>query len=278
LRALPLHPGARGLEDDCAVIEVGSETLVLTHDMLVEGTHYRAGADMADVAWKLVATNLSDLAAKGAQPLGVLIGHMLGTDEARFVDGLGESLAHYGVLLLGGDTVSGDGPKAHGLTAIGRATHTPVPSCGGAKAGQAIYVTGELGAAMLGFEGDARFASAYNRPHAMLEEGRALAPLVGAMMDVSDGLLLDCWRMVSASANVAFELESAAIPVVDPARCDECLRWGDDYQLLFTADPAATLPVAAKRIGSVTAAADGAPLRLDGSALTPAGGLGYRHA
>lgn len=276
LRALPLHPGARGLEDDCAVIRFGTETLILTHDMLVEGMHYRAGADMADVAWKLVATNLSDLAAKGAQPIGVLIGHMLGHDDKRFVEGLGEVLARYDVPLLGGDTVSGDGPKAHGLTAIGRATHTPVPSRAGAKAGDAIYVTGTLGAAMLGYEGDARFAEAFNRPHALLEEGRALAPLVGAMMDVSDGLLLDCWRMATASTFVAFELERELMPVADPARREECLRWGDDYQLLFTADPQIALPVAATRIGQVTVA-DFAALRLDEDILTPANDLGYRH-
>lgn len=276
LRGLPLHPGARGLEDDCAVIEVGPETLILTHDMLVEGTHYRAGADMGDVAWKLVATNLSDLAAKGAQPVGVLIGHMLGHDDQQFVAGLSEALAHYEVPLLGGDTVSGDGSKAHGLTAIGRATHTPVPSRAGAQVGQGIYVTGALGAAMLGFEGDARYAKAYNRPDALLEEGRALAPLVGAMMDISDGLLLDCLRMACASEDVAFELERSAIPVVDPDRLDACIRWGDDYQLLFTADPAIALPVAATRIGWV-AAANSAPLWLDRTSLTLADGLGYRH-
>ena len=77
LRSIPLHPGARGLADDCAVLDFGGEALVLTHDMLVEGTHYLPGADMADVAWKLVATNLSDLAAKGAEPLGVLLGNLV---------------------------------------------------------------------------------------------------------------------------------------------------------------------------------------------------------
>ena len=78
LRRIGTHPAARGLDDDCAVLELGSETLILTHDTMVEGVHFLPDADPADVAWKLVAVNLSDLAAKGAEPLGVLLGYMLG--------------------------------------------------------------------------------------------------------------------------------------------------------------------------------------------------------
>ena len=70
------------------MLEIGGETLVLTHDMMVEGVHWLPGQDPADVAWKLVATNLSDLAAKGAEPVGVLLGYMLGADDLRFVEGL----------------------------------------------------------------------------------------------------------------------------------------------------------------------------------------------
>ena len=127
LRALAHHPAARGLADDAAVLEVGGEALVLTHDMLVEGVHFLSTADWADVAWKLVATNLSDLAAKGAEPLGVLLGFMLGEEAGRFAEGLAEVLDHYGVPLLGGDTVSGGPPRSLGLTAIGRATG-PAPT------------------------------------------------------------------------------------------------------------------------------------------------------
>ena len=74
LRHLATHPAARGLADDCAVLEIGGETLILTHDMMVEGVHWLPGQDPADVAWKLVAVNLSDLASKGAEPIGVLLG------------------------------------------------------------------------------------------------------------------------------------------------------------------------------------------------------------
>ncbi len=275
LRALPLHAGARGLMDDCAVITIGAETLVITHDMMAEGTHFREGADMADVAWKLVATNLSDLAAKGAEPVGVLLGHMLGRDDARFISGLHEALEAFGTPLLGGDTIAGRGMRTVGLTAIGRATHTPVPARSGAQAGDAIWITGPVGRAMLGFEGDPAHLATFNRPVPRLAEGRALAPQVTAMMDISDGLLLDAFRMAEASG-VTLALDREAIPVADPEYRDACMRWGDDYELLFTAPPAASLPVPAYRIGTVTARA-AAPLLLGDTALTDPARLGYRH-
>lgn len=280
LRVLASHPAARGLADDCAVLEVGAETLILTHDMIVEGVHVLPGADPADVAWKLVATNLSDLAAKGAEPLGVLLGFMLGPDDARFVAGLEEVLAHYGVPLLGGDTVSGGPPRAYGLTAIGRATHRPVPSRSGARPGDALYVTGPLGAAMMGFEalrgetgGD---SAAYRRPTPRLTEGRALVPLATAMMDISDGLLLDAARMARASG-ATIAIDGARVPLAAPEeRRQDALRWGDDYELLFTASEDIKLPVPACRIG-VVRSQEGAPLLLDGKPLTEADGLGYEH-
>lgn len=275
LRNLPLHPGARGLLDDCAVLHIGGESLVITHDMMVEGTHFRADADMADVAWKLVATNLSDLAAKGAEPVGVLLGHMLGTQDARFLEGLREALDTFDTPLLGGDTVAGRGTRSLGLTAIGRATHTPVPSRSGARAGDKVYVTGPVGRAMLGFEGVPEHRAAFERPVPRLAEGKALAPIVTAMMDVSDGLLLDAFRMAGASG-VTFVLDQAAIPVADPARATEALRWGDDYELLFTAPASTQLPVEAQEIGKVIAHGD-TPLMLGGEALGDPASLGYRH-
>ncbi len=273
------HPGARRLDDDCAVIEFGGEALVLTHDMMVEGVHYLPEQDAADVAWKLVATNLSDLAAKGAEPVGVLLGYMLGRDDARFLAGLREALEHYHVALLGGDTVGGKGAQALGLTAIGRATHRPVPSRSGARPGDRLWITGPVGAAMLGLEalrsgsGD---SLAYRRPAALLAEGRALAPHVGAMMDISDGLLLDAARIARASG-VTLAIDGAAVPIaVLEARRGEALRWGDDYQLLFTLPADMEPPIAAFPIGRADAAGD-VPLMLDGAALSEADSLGYEH-
>jgi thiamine-monophosphate kinase len=280
LRALAHHPAARGLGDDAAVLEIGGEALVLTHDMLVEGIHFLPGQAPADVAWKLVASNLSDLAAKGAEPLGVLLGYMLADNAAEFAAGLAEVLDHYGVPLLGGDTVAGGPPQALGLTAVGRATHRPVPSRSGARPGDTLWVTGRLGKAMLGFEalrdGTGDDAEAYLRPMARLGEGQALAPLVTAMMDLSDGLLLDAWRLAEAS-EVSLAIASAAVPlaVPEPRRLD-ALRWGDDYELLFTLPPASDPPVAATRIGHVEQRGS-VPLFLDGEPIASRDGLGWEH-
>jgi thiamine-monophosphate kinase len=280
LRALAHHPAARGLADDAAVLELGGEALVLTHDMLVEGVHFLSTADWADVAWKLVAVNLSDLAAKGAEPLGVLLGFMLGSGDQRFAEGLAEVLDHYGVPLLGGDTTAGGPPRAFGLTAIGRATYRPVPARSGAQPGDALWLTGELGAAVLGFEAlrdrTGADSTPYRRPLARLPEGQALAPLVTAMMDVSDGLLLDAWRMAEAS-QVSIAIERAAVPIAAPEpRRFDALRWGDDYELLFTLPAGAEPPIPATRIGQAEPRGFVA-LFLDGEPIANGDGLGYEH-
>ena len=237
----------------------------------------REDEDPADIAWKLIAVNLSDLAAKGAQPVGVLVSHMLGDDDDRFAQGLGEILEAYDVPLLGGDTVRADGRRVWGCTAIGKASSITVPDRRGAQAGDAIYVTGVLGRAMLGMEERGSGSTndlAYRRPQPLLAEGQSLAPLVSAMMDVSDGLLLDSWRMAQASRK-CFEIEAGSIPAADPERREECMRWGDDYQLLFTMSDGNPLPVSATRIGTVLSGPPG--LLLDGDMLTPEDDLGYRH-
>ena len=176
IRPLATHPAARELADDAAVLG----DLVFTHDMLVEGVHFLPGDPPEGVAWKLVAVNLSDLAAKGATPIGILLGYSLSTTDwdVAFVHGLGEALAHFDVALLGGDTVKG--PRVLSLTAIGR---SPIaPSRSGARAGDKLWVTGTIGRAGLGLVGDAAHLEAYRRPTPRLAEGRARAPLVTAMM------------------------------------------------------------------------------------------------
>lgn len=279
LRRIATHPGARGLNDDCAVIEFGGEALVLTHDAIAEGVHFLPEQDPADVAWKLIASNMSDLAAKGADPVGVLLGYAFGKDDARFLTGLEEALGYYNAPLLGGDTIATPGGQVLGLTAIGRATHRPVPSRECAKAGDTLWITGPVGAAMLGLEALQRGSgdsSAYRRPQALLAEGRALAPHVTAMMDVSDGLLLDAARMARASG-ITFAVESAAVPISTPEeRRADALRWGEDYQLLFTMPLEATPPVAAHCVGKAKPAGE-APIVLDGQSLTEQDDLGYQH-
>lgn len=294
MRAMASDPAARGLLDDTAVISLGSENLILTHDMMAEGVHWLSNADPVDVAWKLVASNLSDLAAKGARPLGVLLGFMLGDDawDRAFASGLHSALTHFDVALLGGDTVANRGDKrALGLTAIGAATCSPVPARDGARVGDLLYVTGTLGDALAGFELiEAGFdeveplANAYNRPEPRLAEGRILAPLVHAMMDISDGLLLDAERMASASTvEIAIDLSRVPLsPSYISYRSDtlesrmQAASWGDDYELLFAAAPDIETKVAATQVGYVR---EGAGLSLyDGErqlALPPS--LGYQH-
>src|SRR5690606_37963579 len=112
-----------------------------------------------------------------AEPLGVLLGYMLGDSDERFAAGMAEALDHYGVPLLGGDTVGGGPPRAMGLTDVGRATHRPVPSRSGAEVGDGLWVTGRLGVAMMGYEalrdGTGADSAAYRRPLARLAEGQA---------------------------------------------------------------------------------------------------------
>src|SRR3546814_158382 len=154
LQALAVHPAARGLNDDAAVLTppIGRD-LVLTHDVLVEGVHYLADDPAGDVAWKLLAVNLSDLAGKGAEPLGVLLGFTLAGDaewDRAFVDGLRRALSHFGVPLLGGDTVSTAGPRVLGLTAIGQVAPGAAPSRTAARPGDDLWVSGAIGDAGLG--------------------------------------------------------------------------------------------------------------------------------
>lgn len=232
--------------DDAAVLAVGGETLVLTHDMLAEGVHYLPDDPPGEVAWKLVAVTLSDLAAKGARPLGALLGFTLGDDEwdRLFVDGLGQALAAFGLPLLGGDTISGPN-RVLGLTAIGKATG-PVPARSGAQAGEALWVSGTIGDAGAGLmalrSGAAwpELIERYRLPRPRLEAGERLAALVSAMMDVSDGLLLDAKRMAAASECLltieldAVPLSEAYLDAQGEARLQAATA-GDDYELLFAA-------------------------------------------
>jgi thiamine-monophosphate kinase len=304
LRLSVCSPAARGLLDDAAVLEVGGGALVLAHDMLVEGVHYLSSDPPRDVAWKLVAVNLSDLAAKGARPLGVLLGYSLQGDEQwdrAFVAGLGTALQAFGAALLGGDTVAVPEGSARvlGMTAIGDAAG-PVPSRAGARAGDHLWVSGTIGDAGAGLRilkgelgGPHALVERYRLPRPRIEAGEKLAPLVSAMMDVSDGLLIDASRMAAASG-VTLSLDLSYLPL--SVALVECLgdsrasrlaaaTAGDDYELLFTASPersgeilalADSLGLALSRVGEAEA---GAGLRLcdRGEAVALPERLGWEH-
>lgn len=304
LRSLAADPAARGLLDDAAVLEVGGVRLVLTHDMIVEKVHFLSDDPPEDVAWKLVAVNLSDLAAKGAAPVGLLVGYTLSIESAwdeAFVRGLDETLRSFGVALLGGDTVSAPpgAPRALGLTAIGTSSG-PVPARAGAKAGDILWVSGSVGDAGAGLRialgqlaaNDALLAR-YRRPQPRLEAGQRLAPLVSAMMDVSDGLLIDAARMADASG-LALDVDLDAIPLSETyrallgdsraVRIDAAIA-GDDYELLFAAsedeaeaisDVARDLALPLTKIGRFRKGS-GVKLFEQGQEIAMPGRLGWEH-
>lgn len=298
LRELARHPAARGLADDAAVLPAPlGRDLVFTHDMLVEGVHYLADDPAGDVAWKLLAVNLSDLAAKGADPLGVLMGFGLTGRpdwDGAFIDGLGRALDHFGVPLLGGDTVAQPDGNARvlGLTAIGQVAAGGAPDRRGARDGDLLFLTGPVGDAGIGLrialgqvEGPRKLLKAYRLPMPRLAEGRALAPLAHAMADVSDGLLIDAGRIANASGlRVTIDLD--AVPLSDEGRAfgDDraaliaAATAGDDYQLIAAIPPEHRTAAAlhAVEIGRFEV---GAGVHLhDRDGLVPLpGALGYEH-
>ena len=308
LRGIACSPAARGLADDAAVLEIGGAALVLTLDTLVEGVHYLPDDPADAVAWKLVAVNASDLSAKGAEPLGCLYSHALGDDawDRSFLSGLGKACGHFRLPLLGGDTVRmGPGtPRSFSLTAIGQGPKgSRVPSRGGARPGDRLWVSGTIGDAGLGLAvlggraaepGIAAWlVERYRRPNPETWLGPALAPLVTAMMDVSDGLLIDSRRLAAASA-VAIRIAADAVPLSAAFRAATgadlnarmaAMTAGDDYTLLFTAPPertaaireaAAALSCEVTTIGEVSLG-DGLAIVHAGEPVPLPERLGYQH-
>lgn len=298
LRRLATDPAARGLNDDAAVIG----DLVLTHDMIAEGVHFLSTDPPASVGWKLVAVNLSDLAGKGAEPVAVLMGMSLVGDsdwEEKFVGGVAAACETYGVALVGGDTIAlPDGaPRVLGLTAVGRGGEV-IPSRSGGRPGDALWLIGTLGDAAIGLEllqldakAEGPLVEAYRRPVPQLAVGKSLAPHTRAMMDVSDGLLLDLQRLCAAS-HCGAEVDLDALPLSSGYVAERgrgrrarlrAATAGDDYALLAALpadfDPLGlSLPSGTilRRIGTLV---DGEGLRLhDASGEVPLPEqLGYEH-
>ncbi|MCP1469989.1 thiamine-monophosphate kinase [Sphingobium sp. OAS761] len=293
LRLLAKDPAAQGLRDDVAVLPVGGTRLILTSDTMVEGVHYLPADPPADIGWKLAAVNLSDLAAKGAKPVGCLLNYALSGDEAwdaAFLDGLGEALDRHLMPLLGGDTVTmpPGSARSYSLTALGMASAS-VPARTGARAGDRLYVTGPVGDAGVGLDlaradpaAAGPLVQSYRRPRPRLAEGALLAPVATAMMDISDGLLIDAARMAQASGlavtidhvplSRALEQARGASTAVQIAAA----RAGDDYELLFALPRGATPPVRAIRVGGF-AEGQGLSLVIDGVPLPLPDRLGWEH-
>ena len=247
LRQIATDPAARGLDDDVAVIG----DLVLTHDTIAEGVHFLPDDPPASVGWKLVAVNLSDLAAKGAEPVAALMSVTISANgkwEERFLSGIAAACEAYRLPLVGGDTIAL--PKASvrvlGLTAVGRGQER-IPSRSGGRPGDALWLVGFVGDAALGLaelrqdpKAEGPLVEAYRRPVPQLAAGRRLAPHATAMMDVSDGVLLDLSRLCAASkcgARVDLDALPLSRAYIAERGADRRARLfaatgGDDYALL----------------------------------------------
>ena len=258
----PLAPGAKGalgLTDDAALIDISPGCqLVAKVDEIVAGVHFPLDDPPELVGRKALRATLSDLAAKGARPLGFLQAITLNDtiDDAylqRYAAGLASDVATFGVPLMGGDTVSGPGPLTIAITALGEVERGRALLRSGAQPGAGIYVTGTIGDAALGLaclsgglslpaEQTAVLIDRYRLPRPRLQAGRALLGLASASLDISDGLVADLGH-ICATSHVAARLTLSAIPLSAAARAavandskwwEIILGGGDDYELAFT--------------------------------------------
>jgi thiamine-monophosphate kinase len=305
-------PGAFGLGDDAAILKEVGQDIVVTTDAIVEGVHFLPDDPPDTVARKALRVNLSDLAAKGAEPAGfVLTLALRAADDdwlAMFARGLGSDANLFGCPLLGGDTVSTPGPLMISITAFGRMPVGKMVHRGGAKPGDRILVTGTIGDAALGLDilkGGAPAAVLADDAAAMLvgryrvpQPRNALAQAVrdhaSAAMDVSDGLAGDLAKLCAASG-VSAIIDAPSIPLSAPAATllargavgiPAIVSGGDDYEILAAvpedrfeafaqAAVRAAVPVAS--IGTIIAGTS-APKFLDGQGREiPLPRLSYSH-
>ncbi len=300
LRQIATHPAARGLLDDVAVLD----NLVITHDSIAEDVHFLPFDPPASVGWKLVAVNLSDLAAKGAVPAGALLSLPIsgdGTWESEFLTGVEHACESYALPLIGGDTiaVSNAAPRIFGLTAIGRAGER-VPDRAGGQPGDRLWLAGWIGDAAAGLaqllndrDATGPLVDIYRRPVPLLAAGQELAPYARAMMDVSDGLLLDAKRMAEASG-CDIEIDLDALPLSEAFRSARgailearlfAATSGDDYALLAALppglDPTLTLSLPSELsfacVGTLAGAGSSLSLRSGGRPVSLPEKLGYEH-
>ena len=297
LRRIATDPAARGLADDAALLD----GFVITHDTIAEGVHFLPFDPPASVGWKLVAVNLSDLAAKGATPRAALLSMTIGDpdwDEA-FLDGIEAACESYGIALSGGDTIAlpPGAPRVLGLTALGKAGER-TPARSGGRPGDRLWLVGTLGDSAAGLallraepKSIGALVDHYRRPVPLLAAGRALAREARAMMDVSDGLLLDLSRLCEASGCGA-DIDLDALPLSRAFIAERgqhrkarlfAATGGDDYALL-TALPAAVDPLSLSLPNPTTIAAIGTLAEAAGIRLADAAGpvdlpetLGYEH-
>jgi thiamine-monophosphate kinase len=299
LRRIATHPGARELRDDAAVLD----GMVISHDSIAEGVHFLASDPPASVGWKLVTVNLSDLAAKGAEPAAALLSLSLAGDgewENEFLTGVEHACESYRLPLIGGDTIAlpAGAPRVLGMTVLGRA-QDHVPDRASAQPGDGLWLVGTLGDSAAGLAqlvADPRatgpLVDIYRRPIPQLGAGAELARHARAMMDVSDGLLIDAVRMATASScriEIALDLISLSSAFVAERGAGRdanlfAATGGDDYALLGAFapdfDPARlSLPQGTRitRIGTISSGAATLSLTWRGEPVELPERLGFEH-
>ncbi len=261
-----------GIGDDGAVLRPNpSLDLVTVVDTLVEGVHFPAGFDAADIAYRAVAVNLSDIAAMGARPRWMTLALTLSkADEAwldAFATGLFEAASEHDVALVGGDTTSGE-KIVVSVQITGEVGRDAAILRSGASPGDTIYLTGTVGDAAAALElmsagqSDDYLQNRFRRPSARVDYGRLLVGSASAAIDVSDGLFGDLGKLLAAS-NVGAELDLRQLPLSEALQANFdaesqrrfALSGGDDYELCFTS-AGASLPDAGglrvTAIGQVT--------------------------
>jgi thiamine-monophosphate kinase len=293
-------PEALDLTDDAAVISppLGMD-LIVTKDAMVEGVHTPRGEARDLFARKLLRTNLSDLAAMGAQPLGAFLAVVwprahASSEPEDFARGLDTDLRLFGLPLLGGDTVSSDGPLVASLTLLGVAPRGSAVRRSGARPGDLICVSGPIGDGGLGLaavQGELEdtsgyLARRYRLPDPRLDLVEPLRAHASACLDISDGLIADA-RHIATASRVRLEIDLERVPVSDAGASwlaiqeDEAaarLRLatsGDDYELLLTAAPEAAGALGLPVIGEVREGR-GVAVSYRGRSMA-AGAGGWRH-
>ncbi len=258
--------GAGGLQllDDAALIHPQQgQDLIITTDAIVAGVHFFADDPPETIAQKALGVNLSDLAAKGADPLGFVLSLIMPGETpeawiAAFAAGLGTMAGAFACPLLGGDTVVSEGPLTLSITAFGSLPLGSMVKRGAAQPGDRLFVTGTIGDATLGLK--ARLAARSGNPwplagdHLAFLDQRYLVPrprnaLAGplrryahAAMDISDGFVGDLGKMIAlAGLGADIRLDDVPLSVAaraavrhDPALLDAALTGGDDYEVLAT--------------------------------------------
>jgi len=258
--------GAFGLADDAAVLRpAGGSDLVFSSDPIIAGVHFFADDRPGDIAWKALACNASDMAAKGAAPVAYLLTLALPEAPERawiaaFADGLRAAQSAFGCKLIGGDTDLTPGPLSIGITIIGSVPAGEFVPRHGAKSGDHVFVSGTIGDSALGLAlrrepslfstltiADREFLlDRYLRPKPRMELADAVRAHARAALDISDGLMKDLSRLAGSSLGIALKFD--AIPLSASARAalagdpevrDSILGGGDDYELLAAVPPEA---------------------------------------